>query len=151
LLLCVLQIATATLVVKSSSPLPPPRSGRRCLYLAATLLGLPPPMAPLPAPAVPPGFLPQAATTATPPAITDGPPPRTWSASPVDYVQWEVGAGAAGTRGVPEAALHREAGAGAQATCDAPGAALRREVGAEAVGTYGTLGAALRREAGAEA
>jgi hypothetical protein len=43
LLLCVLQIATATLVVKSSSTLPPSRSGRRCLYLAATLLGLPPP------------------------------------------------------------------------------------------------------------
>jgi hypothetical protein len=43
LLLCGLQIATATLVVKSSSTPPPPRSGRRHLYLAATLLGLPPP------------------------------------------------------------------------------------------------------------
>jgi hypothetical protein len=43
LLLCALQIATATLVVKSSSMPPPSRSGRRCLYLFATLLGLPPP------------------------------------------------------------------------------------------------------------
>jgi hypothetical protein len=43
LLLCALQIATVMLVVKSSSTPSPPRSGRRCLYLAATLLGLPPP------------------------------------------------------------------------------------------------------------
>jgi hypothetical protein len=41
-LLCALQIATAMLMVKSSSTPLPPRSGRRCLYLAATLLGLPP-------------------------------------------------------------------------------------------------------------
>jgi hypothetical protein len=44
LLLCALQIATSMLVVKSSSTPPPPRSGRRCLYLAATLLGLPLPL-----------------------------------------------------------------------------------------------------------
>jgi hypothetical protein len=43
LLLCTLQIATATLVVKSSSTSPPSRSGRHCLYLTTTLLGLPPP------------------------------------------------------------------------------------------------------------
>jgi hypothetical protein len=43
LLLCALQIATATLVVKSSSMPLPPRSGRHHLYLAATLLGLLPP------------------------------------------------------------------------------------------------------------
>jgi hypothetical protein len=42
LLLCALQIATATLVVKSSSMLPPPRSCHRHLYLATTQLGLPP-------------------------------------------------------------------------------------------------------------
>jgi hypothetical protein len=42
--LCTLQIATATLLVKSSSTPPLPRSGRRCLYLAATLLRLPPPL-----------------------------------------------------------------------------------------------------------
>jgi hypothetical protein len=43
LLLCTLQIATAMLVVKSSLTPPPPRSGHRCLYLTATLLGLHPP------------------------------------------------------------------------------------------------------------
>jgi hypothetical protein len=43
LLLCALQIATATLVVKSSSTPPLPQSGRHCLYLTVTLLGLPPP------------------------------------------------------------------------------------------------------------
>jgi hypothetical protein len=95
------------------------------------LLSFEPPMAPLPAPAVPPGFLPQTATTAAPcatppaspaapraaptvpPAITDSPPPRIWSGSPVAYVRREVGAGAAGTRGAPRAALSREVGAGA--------------------------------------
>jgi hypothetical protein len=40
--LCALQIATTTLVVKYSSTPLPPQSGRRCLYLAVTLLGLPP-------------------------------------------------------------------------------------------------------------
>jgi hypothetical protein len=68
-------------------------------------LGFEPPVAPLPAPVVPPGFLPRAATTAaprvtppappaapraastTPPAVTDGPPTRTWPASPVAYVR----------------------------------------------------------------
>jgi hypothetical protein len=67
--------------------------------------GFEPLVAPLPAPAVPPGFLPRATTTVapraactTPPAaphvaptaptaVTDGPPPRTWSASPVAYVR----------------------------------------------------------------
>jgi hypothetical protein len=44
LLLCALQIATATLVVKSSSTLPSSQSGRRYLYRATTLLGLPPPI-----------------------------------------------------------------------------------------------------------
>jgi hypothetical protein len=44
LLLCALQIATATLVVKSSSTPPLPQSGRHCLYLTVTLLGLPPPL-----------------------------------------------------------------------------------------------------------
>jgi hypothetical protein len=55
--------------------------------------GFEPPVAPLPTLAVSPGFLPRAATTAAPhvaltapPAVTDGPPPRTWSASPVAYV-----------------------------------------------------------------
>jgi hypothetical protein len=43
-------------------------------------------VAPLPAPAVPPGFLPRAAPIA-PPAVTDGPPPRTWPASSVAYVR----------------------------------------------------------------
>jgi hypothetical protein len=86
--------------------------------------GFEPPMAPLPAPAVPPGFL--------PPAVTDSPPPRTWPASLVAYIQWEVGAGAVGTHGAPGAALRREAGAVAQATRGAPEAALSREVGAGA-------------------
>jgi hypothetical protein len=91
-------------------------------------------MTPLPTPAVPPGFLPCAATTVVPPAIIDDLPPRTWPASPIAYVRREVGAGAMGTRGAPRAALHQEAGAGAQATHDAPGAPLSREVGARAVG-----------------
>jgi hypothetical protein len=110
-----------------------------------------PPVAPLPTPGVPLGFLPRKATTAAPPGVTDGPPPRTWPASPVAYVQREVGARAAGTRGVPGAALRREAGAGAQATCGDPRAALSREVGAGAAGTHGAPGAALRRETGARA
>jgi hypothetical protein len=76
-------------------------------------LGFEPPMAPLPTPAVPSGILPRAATMAAPPTITDGPPPRTWPASPVAYVRREVGARATGTPGVPRAALRREAGAGA--------------------------------------
>jgi hypothetical protein len=49
---------------------------------------------PLPAPSVPLGFLHRAATTAAPrttltapPAVTDGPPLRTWPASPVAYVR----------------------------------------------------------------
>jgi hypothetical protein len=83
-------------------------------------LGFEPPVAPLPTPTVPPGFLPRAATTAAPPAVPDGPPPRTWPASPVAYVQQEVGAGAAATRGGLEAALSREVGAGAAGRRDAP-------------------------------
>jgi hypothetical protein len=39
--------------------------------------GFEPPVAPLPTSVVPPGFLPRVATTAAPPAVTDGPPPRT--------------------------------------------------------------------------
>jgi hypothetical protein len=127
-------------------------------------------VAPVPALAVPPGFLPRAATTTGPPAITDGSPPRTWPASPVIYVWREVGAGAigthaasratlsrevgaraAGTRGAPGATLHWEVGAGAPGTRGAPGAALRREVGSEATGTCGALGAALSQEVGAGA
>jgi hypothetical protein len=61
-----------------------------------------------------------------------------------------VGAGAAGTRGAPRAALRREAGAGAQVTRGVSGAALSREVGAGATGTRGAPGAALSREVGAE-
>jgi hypothetical protein len=110
-----------------------------------------PPVAPLPTPGVPLGFLPRKATTAAPPGVTDGPPPRTWPASPVAYVQREVGARAAGTCGAPGAALRRETGARAQATRGDPGAALSREVGARAVGTRGAPGAALRRETGAGA
>jgi hypothetical protein len=68
-------------------------------------LGFEPPVAPLPAPVVPPRFLPRAATTAAPPAIIDGPPPLTWPASPATYVWREVGAGAVGTRGTPRATL----------------------------------------------
>jgi hypothetical protein len=81
-------------------------------------------VAPLPAQTVPLGFLPQAATMAALPAVTDGPPARTWPTSPVAYVRREVGAGAVGTRGVPGAALRREAGAGAQTTRGGPGATL---------------------------
>jgi hypothetical protein len=121
-------------------------------------MGFEPLMTPLPAPAVPPGFLPRAATTATPrvaptapPAVTDGPPPRTWLASPVAYVRWELGAGAAVTRGGPGDALRRETGAGAQVTRGTPGAAMSREVGAGAVGTCGAPGAALRQETSAGA
>jgi hypothetical protein len=128
--------------------------------------GFEPPVAPLSVPVVPPGFLSRAATTAvprvtppvaprmaptTPPAVTDGPPPRTWLASSVAYVWWEVGAGAAVTRGGPRDALCRETGAGAQATRGTPGAAFSREVGAGAVGTRDAPGAALHREAGAGA
>jgi hypothetical protein len=68
-------------------------------------LGFEPPVAPLPAPTVPTGFLPWVATTTTPPAVTDGPPPHTWPASPVTYVRWEVGANATGTRGAPRSCL----------------------------------------------
>jgi hypothetical protein len=82
---------------------------------------------PLPTPAVPPRFLPRAAITVVPPAVIDGSPPHTWPTSPVTYVRREVGAGAAGTRGAPEAALRREVGAGATGTRGALGAALRRE------------------------
>jgi hypothetical protein len=57
--------------------------------------GFEPPVAPLSAPVVPPGFLPLAATKvathaappAAPTAVTDGPSPRTLSASPVAYVR----------------------------------------------------------------
>jgi hypothetical protein len=108
-------------------------------------------VAPQPALAVPPGFLPRAATTAASPAVIDSPSPCTWPASLVAYVRREVGAGAAGTRGAPEATLRQEAGAGAQETHGGPGAALSREVGAEATGTRGTLGAALSQEVGAGA
>jgi hypothetical protein len=100
-------------------------------------LGFEPPMSPLPDPLVPLGFLPQAATTAAPPAVTDGPPPRTWAASPATYVRWEVGPDAAGTRSAPGVALRREVGAGATGTRGAPGAALRREAGVGATGTCG--------------
>jgi hypothetical protein len=110
--------------------------------------GFEPPVAPLPTPAVPPGFLPRADTTAAPPAVIDGPPPRTWPASPVAYVQWEVGARAAGTRDTLGAALRREVGAAAAGTRDAPGAALCREAGAGAQATCGGPGAALSQEAG---
>jgi hypothetical protein len=68
-------------------------------------------VAPLPTLAVPLGFLPRATTMAAPPAVTDGPPPRTWPASPVAYDRREVGARATGTRGVPRAALRWEVGA----------------------------------------
>jgi hypothetical protein len=40
------------------------------------------------------------------------------------------GTGAAGTCGIPGAAMRREAATGAQATCGTPRAALRREMGA---------------------
>jgi hypothetical protein len=50
--------------------------------------GFEPPVAPLPAPTVSLGF--PTPTTAAPPAVTDGPPPRTWPVSPVVYVRWEV-------------------------------------------------------------
>jgi hypothetical protein len=111
-------------------------------------LGFEPPMANLPAPTVPPVFLPRAATTAAPPTVPNGPPPRTWPASLVAYVRQEVGAGVAGTRGAPGAALSREVGAEAAGTHGALGAALSREVNAGAVGTCGAPGAALRREVG---
>jgi hypothetical protein len=111
-------------------------------------LGFEPPVALLPAPVIPLGFLPRAATTTALPSVTDDPPPRTWPASPVIYVRWEVGVGAVGTLGASVAALSREVGAGAVGTHDAPRAALRREVGAGALGTHGAPGAALRREVG---
>jgi hypothetical protein len=69
--------------------------------------GFEPPVAPLPAPTVPLGFLPRAAITTASLAITDGPPPRTWLASPVIYVRRAVGAGAVGTLGAPKVALVR--------------------------------------------
>jgi hypothetical protein len=114
-------------------------------------LGFEPPVAPLPTPAVTPRFLTRAATTDAPPTITDGPPPRTWPASLVTYVQREVGAEAMGTHGAPRATLSQEVGAGAAGTHGAPGFALRREVGARAVGTRGTPGATLHQEVGAGA
>jgi hypothetical protein len=82
----------------------------------------------LPAPAVPPGFLPRLATIAALPPVTIDPPPRTWSATAVTYVRREVEAETAGTRGAPEAALSREVGAGVAGTCGAPGATLSQEV-----------------------
>jgi hypothetical protein len=106
-------------------------------------------VAPLSAPTVPPGFLPLAATTAAPPTVTNGLPPRIWPASPVAYVRREVGAGAAGTRGALRAVLRQEAGAGAQTTHGGPRAALSREVGARSAGTRGAPGAALSQEVGA--
>jgi hypothetical protein len=86
--------------------------------------GFEPPVANLPTPAVPPGFLPRATTTAVPPPVTIGPPTRTWPASLVTYVRWEVGARAAGTRATPGAALCREVGAGAAGPRGTPGVAL---------------------------
>jgi hypothetical protein len=80
LLLCALQIATATLVVKSSLTLSPPRSGRHptpARPAPEIPPGFEPPVAPLPAPAVPPGFLPRAATSAAPRA-TPPASPDTW-------------------------------------------------------------------------
>jgi hypothetical protein len=60
-------------------------------------VGFEPLMTPLPAPAVPPRFLPRAAHTAAPraalassaapTAVLDGPPPREWLASPIAYVR----------------------------------------------------------------
>jgi hypothetical protein len=110
-----------------------------------------PPAAPLPTPAVPPGFLPRTAPTAAPPAVIDGPPPRTWPASPVTYIRWEVGAAAMGTCGIPGATMSWEVDVGAAGTCGAPGATLRLEVGAGAVGTRGSPRAVMRREVGAGA
>jgi hypothetical protein len=114
-------------------------------------LGFEPPVAPLPASVVPPGFLPLVDTTTAPHAITDGSPPHTWPASPIIYVRQEVGAGTARTRGAPGAALCREVGASAVGTLGASGATMSREEGAGAVGTCGAPGAALRREVGAGA
>jgi hypothetical protein len=74
------------------------------------------------------------------------PPPRTWPVSPVTYIRREVGAGAAGTRGTPGAALRREVGIGATTTRGGPGAALSREVGAGAARTPSGPGAVLSRE-----
>jgi hypothetical protein len=103
------------------------------------------------------------------PPITISPLTRTWLASPVTYIRWEVGARAAGTRGAPGASLRREVGAraagpsgapgalcrevgaGATGPRGAPGAALCREVGAGAVGTRGTPGSALHQEVGTRA
>jgi hypothetical protein len=136
---CALQIATATLMVKSFSMSPSPRSGRRCLYLAATLL---PPgqhrrslraLSPLWLPYLPWQFL------------QDSCPGRLPWLRHARHLRRLL------TRGVPKAALRREAGVGAQATRGAPGAALRREVGAGAAVTRGTPGAALRRDVGARA
>jgi hypothetical protein len=114
-------------------------------------LGFEPPVANLPAPAIPPSFLPRAATTVALPTVTNGPPPRTWPALLVTYVRWEVGAGAAGTRGDPGAVLSQEVGARVAGSRGAPRATLSREVGVGAVGTRGTPGAALRREVGVRA
>jgi hypothetical protein len=111
-------------------------------------LGFEPLLANLPAPAVPPDFLPRAAITVAPPPIAIGPPTNTWPATPVTYVQREVGAGAAGTRDAPGAALSWEVGAGAMGTRGTPGAALRREVGIGAGGTRGAPRAAQHRVVG---
>jgi hypothetical protein len=79
-------------------------------------LGFEPPVAPLPALAVPPGFLPQSATTAA---------YCTWPASPVTYVWREVGASIMEIRGARRAALRREVEDSAAGTHGAPGAAMR--------------------------
>jgi hypothetical protein len=134
-------------LVPQFPPLGPPHHCRY-LYSGTSSASTGDPLAPLPASVVPPGFLPRAATTTAPPAITDGSPPRTWPASPIAYVQREVGAGAAGTRGAPGAALRQEAGVGAQATRGAPGAPLSQEVSTGAAGTRGTPGAPLSQEVG---
>jgi hypothetical protein len=107
-----------------------------------------PPVAPLPAPVVPLGFLPWVATMTVPPAVTDDLPPRTWLASLVIYVRRKVGAGVAGTRGTPGAALRREVGTGTAGTLGTSGATLSQEVDARAAlsrevgtGAAGTRGA----------
>jgi hypothetical protein len=145
----------------------PPAPHRPALEIPPSFMPL---VANLPAPTVPPGFLPWAATMAVPPTITNGPPPRTWPASPVTYIRREVRARAAGTRGGPGAAPSQEEGAGTVGTRGAPEASLSPEVGVGAMGTRGAPelpcagrwvpeprghvalpGAALRRDVGARA
>jgi hypothetical protein len=137
-------IGTHLTTVGTSPPAP-------CWPAPEIPLGFEPTMANLPALVVPPCFLPQRPTMAAPPTVTNGPPPRTWPASPVTYIRREVGAGAAGTRGDPRAALRREVGAGATGPCGALGAAPSPEVGVVAAGTRGSPEAVLRREVGARA